>query len=104
MSEFVGEYVCPNCGMVKLLAEDIERVTIRYPISLDPPEAKISCTCGAIIVSYVEWEEAVMFERQGAKIEGFSFSTATQITEMEIDEFMGNIDSEIREFFNASSG
>lgn len=101
LSEFIGEYLCPNCGIVQI--SDGECVTVKYPIGLEPPEAKITCSCGAIIVSYVEWEEALLFEKRGAKTEGFSFSNSTEITENEIIEFMGNIDTEIKEFFNACS-
>jgi len=101
LSEYIGEYFCPNCGLVRI--SDPTCVTIRYPITLQPPEAKIDCSCGYSIVSAVEFAEAIMFEKRGATVEGFKFATAIDITEDEIGDFMGNFEDEMREFLNACS-
>jgi len=97
----IGQYVCPKCGESYIY--DVEKLTITYPIALGSPLAAIHCDCGEIIYSQLKWDDAILFERVGAKILGFNFAKAEQITEDEIERFVTNMDKEIGDFLDACS-
>lgn len=99
MDRFIGEYSCPKCGIREI--EDPTSITITYPLGSGKPVAKIVCEgCGEPLSSVVEWEDALVFESRGANINGFSFATATDITEGEIEQFMTRFDKEIKDFLD----
>jgi len=103
MDEYtVGDYLCPNCGSMEI--SDPSDVTISYPIGLDPPQAMIRCAgCDKVLISFIQWEDAIVFERRGANVEGFRFASAEVITEQEINSFVDNMDDEIEEFLDVAS-
>ncbi len=98
MADVVGEFVCPRCGKQRI--EDISKLTIFYPKGIKNPSAQIVCGCGLKIVSSISWEDAMIFDKAGASVVGFSIVRASPITKKEIDEFVKNFDKEVEDFLN----
>lgn len=98
-SDFIGVYNCKFCGKVKIT--DASIITIVYPKGLEPPLVKMQCyICGNNIISWVRWEDAILFEQSGANVEGPPFIKAKPIEEQEITSFMGRFDEEVDRFLD----
>jgi hypothetical protein len=99
--EIIGEYICPTCGIMPL---SIDSVTVIFPPTGSvEPSGKVECSgCGRSLSSKLDWVDAFIFDRKGAKVEGFSFFNGPELTEEEIEEFKTNIESELDKFYEAS--
>jgi ribosomal protein S27E len=99
MGEPIGEYLCDRCGKVEI--HNCDNVVIIFPKGIDLPIAKVRCErCGGEVVSRLTWEEAILFDRAGAKVEGYSFVRGAPITEKDIEEFMNRFDDELSRFLD----
>lgn len=100
MAESIGSYLCENCGKMEI--HNPESILVIFPKALEPPVARITCTkCGAQISSEISWDDAIIFDRSGARVEGYSFARGKPPTEDEISSFMARFDQEMVGFLEA---
>lgn len=101
MKDSLGEFFCPSCGMREIT--NPQCLTVLYPKGAKKPKVKIKCdNCGKVMHALVEWGDALVFDFNGAKVEGFSFSRGAAIKAEEIETFISNFDKEVDEFLTAT--
>jgi endogenous inhibitor of DNA gyrase (YacG/DUF329 family) len=101
--ERLGSAYCPKC-QERVEISDLSDVIIEYPRGANKiPTARVNCEeCGTLIISGCAWEDARKFDDAGAQVEGFSFSRGPVLTEEEIDAFVIEMDTEIKQFLKDS--
>jgi hypothetical protein len=98
----IGRYECRNCGPQEIVNPEI--VLVIYPKGMGRPVIVIDCQggCQKQIRGYADWADAVTFDYNGAKVEGFSFARGEVMTEEDIESWSENMDEHIDDFLDNS--
>lgn len=97
MAKRLGVSPCPACGSVAVT--DPNKFVLFFPKGLSFPFAEVTCEqCDLVYKVSVTWESALLFDSYHCPVVGFSFSRGSQLSDEDIDEFVGNFENYMEEF------
>lgn len=101
MTNKIGQYACPKCGLIEIDNEQVKKIVLYYPKGLSNPTAKLRCfVCNDHLTCELTWHDAHIFDYAGARVIGFSFAHGKKFTERDVNRWMFHFDDNMEGFLD----